>query len=133
VQHINVFYWHISIFTNLNRVQYIGEHLQGHPEAAGGITDLTFRDIPIELKVENSKVLFPKDFKKYFNQTAAYAIGLGKRIGVLSVLEASQKKEPVGVVEDDIEVFVHQTGNSPILIVVVVVRGGFPKPSSYFR
>ena len=111
----------------------IGEHLQGHPEAAGGITDLTFRDIPIELKVENSKVLFPKDFSKFFDQTAAYAIGLGKRIGVLSVLEASPKSAPVGVVEDDIEVFVHQTGQSPIVIVVVVVRGGFPKPSSYSR
>jgi hypothetical protein len=111
----------------------IGEHLQGHPEAAGGITDLTFRDIPIELKVENSKVLFPKDFSKFFDQTAAYAIGLGKRIGVLSVLEASPKSAPVGVIEDDIEAYVHQTGQSPIVIVVVVVRGGFPKPSSYSR
>jgi len=111
----------------------IGEHLQGHPEAAGGITDLTFRDIPIELKVENSKVLFPKDFSKFFNQTAAYAIGLGKRLGVLSVLEASPKPAPVGAVEDDIEVFPHQTGQSAIAIVVVVVRGGFPKPSSYSK
>jgi hypothetical protein len=111
----------------------IGEHLQGHPEAAGGITDLTFRDIPIELKVENSKVLFPKDFSKFFDQTGAYAIGLGKRIGVLSVLEASPKSAPVGVVEDDIEVFVHPSGHSSIIIVVVVVRGGFPKPSTYSR
>jgi hypothetical protein len=111
----------------------IGEHLQGHPEAAGGITDLTFRDIPIELKVENSKVLFAQDFSKFFDQTAAYAIGLGKRIGVLSVLEASSKSAPVGVVEDDIAVFPHQSGQSTILIVVVVVRGGFPKPSSYSR
>ncbi len=111
----------------------IGEHLQGHPEAAGGITDLTFRDIPIELKAENSKVLFPKDFSKFFDQTAAYAIGLGKQIGVLSVLEASPKSAPIGVVEDDIDVFVHETGKSPIVIVVVVVRGGFPKPSSYSR
>jgi len=111
----------------------IGEHLQGHPEAAGGITDLTFLDIPIELKVEKNKVMFPKDFSKFFDQTAAYAIGLGKRIGVLSVLEASPKSAPVGVVEDDIEVFNHQTGQSTIAIIVVVVRGGFPKPSSYSR
>lgn len=111
----------------------IGEHLQGHPEAAGGITDLTFRDIPIELKVENRKVLFPKDFSNFFDQTAAYAIGLGKRIGVLSVLESSPKSAPIGVVEDDIEVFCHQTGQSSIVIVVVVVRGGFPKPSTYSR
>ncbi|MBE9176795.1 hypothetical protein IQ225_18390 [Synechocystis salina LEGE 06155] len=111
----------------------IGKHLQGHPEAAGGITDLTFRDIPIELKVENSKVLFPKDFSKFFNQTAAYAIGLGKRIGVLSILESSRKSAPVGVVENDIEIFPHQTGQSTIVIVVVVIRGGFPKPSSYSK
>jgi hypothetical protein len=111
----------------------IGEHLQSHLEAAGGITDLTFRDIPIELKVENSKALFPKDFSKFFNQTAAYAIGLEKRIGVLAVLEASSKSAPIGIVEDDIEVFGHQTGQSSIVIVVVVVRGGFPNPSSYSR
>lgn len=111
----------------------IGEHLHGHSEAAGGITDLVFKDIPIELKVENSKVLFPKDFSKYFDQTTAYAIGLGKRIGVLSVLESSPKAAPVGAVEDDIDFFIHQTGKSTIAIVVVVIRGGFPKPSSYSR
>lgn len=111
----------------------IGERLQGHAEAAGGITDLTFRDIPIELKVENSRVIFPQDCEKFFNQTAAYAIGLGKRIGVLSVLEASIKTSPLGFIEDDIQVFTHQAGQSSVLIVVVVVRGGFPKPSSYSR
>jgi len=111
----------------------IGENLQGHPEAAGGITDLTFKDIPIELKVENNNVLFPKDFQKYFDQTAAYAIGLGKRIGILSVLESSSKSAPVGVIEDDIEVFIHPTGQTQVAMVVVVVRGGFPKPSSYSR
>ncbi|MBK1851291.1 hypothetical protein FE845_08050 [Marinobacter sp. 1-4A] len=111
----------------------IGEHLQGHPAAAGGITDLTFRDIPLELKVENEKALFPKDFKKYFKQTAAYAIGLGKRLGVLSVLESSPKNEPIGIVEDDIEVFMHSSGQSQVIIVVAIIRGGFPKPSTYSR
>lgn len=111
----------------------IGEHLQGHPAAAGGITDLTFRDIPLELKVENNKTLFPKDFKKYFSQTAAYAIGLGKRLGVLSVLESSPKKEPIGIIEGDFEVYTHSTDKAQIIIIVAVVRGGFPKPSSYSK
>jgi len=111
----------------------IGENLLGHQEAAGGITDLTFMDVPIELKVENDKVLYPKDFQKYFDQTAAYALGLGKKIGVLSVLETSEKAAPVGTPEDDIDFFVHQVGQSAIAIVVVVVRGGFPKPSAYSR
>ncbi|QJI28920.1 hypothetical protein HKK55_09395 [Pseudomonas sp. ADAK18] len=111
----------------------IGEGLQGHLEAAGGITDLTFRNIPIELKVEHRKTLFPKDFSNFFNQTALYAIGLGKRIGILSVLDVSPKSTPVGIIEDDIQVFDHQVGHSSVVIVVVVVRGGFPKPSSYSR
>lgn len=115
-----------------NRAE-IGENLQSHQEAAGGITDLTFMDVPIELKVENDKVLYPNDFKKYFDQTAAYALGLGKRIGVLVVLETSEKAAPVGAPEDDIQFFVHQVGQSAIAIVVVVVRGGFPKPSAYSK
>jgi hypothetical protein len=111
----------------------IGEHLESHAEAAGGITDLTFWNIPIELKVENTKVLFPKDFSNYFDQTAAYAIGLGKRVCILSILEASPKSAPVGIVEDDIELFVHSNSQSSIVIAVVIIRGGLPKPSSYSR
>lgn len=111
----------------------IGGDLHGHPEAAGGITDLTFRDVPIELKVENDQVLYPKDFVKYFNQIAAYALGLGKKISLLSVLESCIKSLPVGNIEEDIDVFPHRVGNSSVAIVVVVVRGGLPKPSSYSK
>lgn len=111
----------------------IGEHLEEHPAAAGGITDLTFYGLPLELKVDNTKARQPKDYSKFFDQTAAYAIGLGKRIGILSVLESSKKTSPASVIEDDIELFVHQVGQSSIIIVVVIVRGGFPKPSSYSR
>lgn len=111
----------------------IGDNLDSHTEAAGGITDLTFKGIPIELKVEKSKVLYAKDFKNYFDQTAAYAIALGKKIGILSILESTVKLAPVGAVEDDIDFFIHQTGQSAIAIIVVVIRGGLPKPSSYSR
>lgn len=111
----------------------IGELLHSHPESAGGKTDLTFKDIPIELKIEHDKVLYPKDFVKYFDQPAAYAIGLGKRIGILGVLESTEKSKPVGLVEDDIALFHHPSGQSSVLIVVVVIRGGFPTPSTYSR
>lgn len=111
----------------------IGEELQNHPGAAGGITDLTFRDITIELKVANNSNLIPKDCSKFFDQTAAYTIAFGKRIGVLCVLESSKKTSPTGIIENDIEVMTHKTGQSHIIIVVIVVRGGFPKPSSYSR
>ena len=112
----------------------VGEYLESHLEASGGITDLTFKGIPIELKIEKSKMLFAKDFTNYFDQTASYSIALGKKVGILSVLECTQKKTtPVGVIEDDIDFFIHQTGQSVIAIIVVVIRGGLPKPSSYSR
>ena len=111
----------------------IGEELQNHPGAAGGITDLTFRNITIELKVENNKVIQPKDCSKYFAQTAAYALALGKRIGILCVLESTKKTNPIGLVEEDIQVMKHVVGASQISIVVVLIRGGSPKPSSYSR
>ncbi|MCZ3378390.1 hypothetical protein [Rhizobium sp. AG207R] len=111
----------------------IGSELNGHPAAAGGITDLTFRHVPIELKVENSKVLSPKDFANYFDQTAAYALGLGKKIAILSVLDSCAKNSPIGDVEKDIDIFSHQVGNSAVVIAVVVIRGGLPRPSSYSR
>lgn len=112
----------------------VGEHLESHLEASGGITDLTFKGIPIELKIEKSKVFFAKDFTNYFDQTASYAIALGKKVGILSVLECTEKKAtPVGVIEDDIDFFIHQTGQSVIAIIVVVIRGGLPKPSSYSK
>ncbi|WP_198596251.1 hypothetical protein, partial [Vibrio splendidus] len=104
-----------------------------HIEAAGGITDLTFCDIPIELKVEHKKPMLPKDFTKYFDQTASYAIALGKKVGILAVLESSPKVAPLGSVEEDIAVFSHPSGASSTLVIVVVIRGGFPKPSSYSR
>jgi hypothetical protein len=111
----------------------IGQHLQGHQEASGGYTDLTFRDITLELKVESRNSLLPKDCSKFFNQTAAYAIGLGKLISVLAVLEDSPKSAPVGIIENEIEVFVHPAEQSSVAIVVVIVRGGFPTPSSYSK
>lgn len=111
----------------------IGENLQSHLEAAGGITDLTFHDIPIELKVEHKKTIAPDDCKKYFDQTASYALALGKKIGILAMLESSPKASPIGNIEDDFMVFQHTTGNTTVLIAVIIIRGGFPKPSSYSK
>lgn len=123
----------LKVTENLRGRSDIGEELQSHPGAAGGITDLTFRNITLELKVEYGKIIQPKDCSKYFAQTAAYALAVGKKIGVLCVLESTNKTSPVGLVEEDIDVMTHRVGQSQVLIVVVVIRGGFPKPSSYSR
>ncbi len=111
----------------------IGEELQSHPTASGGITDITFRNIPLELKAEPSRLVTLDDCKKYFDQTASYSIGLGKKVGLLAVFETSSKSSPHGVVEDDMQISTHQLNNSAIAIVTIIIRGGYPVPSSYSK
>ena len=63
-------------------------------------------------KLKTAEFFIHKDFEKYFDQTAAYALGLGKKIGVLCYLNPLRKTPRSGAPEDDIDTFVHQTGRS---------------------
>jgi hypothetical protein len=56
-----------------------------------------------------------------------------KKYWYRSVLESSPKTVPSGNVEDDIAIFSSPNGQSNIVIMVVVIRVGFPKPSSHSR
>jgi hypothetical protein len=69
----------------------IGSALEEHPRAAGGITDLSYRGIRLELKSEKDKTLAFADCEQFVAQAASYAIGSGKRIAVLCVLDGSPK------------------------------------------
>jgi hypothetical protein len=108
----------------------IGEDLEEHPRSAGGITDLVFKGVVIELKAEPKTAVTLESCKAHFGQTAAYASGNGKRVAVLVVLDSSVKKQPVGAAEDDIELITYPTGNSAIALGTIIVRGGLAKPSS---
>lgn len=54
-----------EIRNELRRSQLIGAELENHPHAGGGITDLSFRGIRIELKFEDAKVLTLTDCQKF--------------------------------------------------------------------
>jgi hypothetical protein len=108
----------------------IGEDLEEHPGSAGGITDLVFKGIAIELKAEPHSNVTLESCKGYLGQTAAYASGHGKRVAILVVLDSSNKTQPVGPAEDDIELILYPAGSSIIAIGLVIVRAGLAKPSS---
>jgi hypothetical protein len=111
----------------------IGAALDEHPHAAGGITDLSFRGIRLELKVESGHNLTLQDCERFLEQTVSYVAANGKRIGVLCVLDCSPKKRPAFPAEDGIGVQMHQATETPIFVLTILLQGNLASPSDFSR
>ena len=114
----------------------IGSELEEHPSAAGGITDLSFRGIRLELKVESDQFVTEDGASRFISQTAQYVAGSDRRLGLLVVLDCSPKSEAPGTIANDIFVKTVQppggTGLSNC-IGVIIIRGNLAKPSDLSR
>jgi len=125
-----------EIRRRLRAAQRIGSELEEHPAAAGGVTDLSFRGIRIELKVSDDS---PVDVEVFLGQIAQYVAGSDRRFGVLCILDCSEKTEPLGTVGNDVFLKVlpppepSLSGGPPLLIGVVIMRGNLPLPSDLAR
>jgi hypothetical protein len=111
----------------------VGAELEEHPHVSGGITDLSFRHIRLELKVVHGHRVTRDDLLKFLPQVSQYVAGSDKRFGMLCVLDSSPKDTAPGLVADDIsyEVVMAPSGKGlPIGIGVVVIRGNLAAPSS---
>jgi hypothetical protein len=108
----------------------IGSQLEEHPRAAGGITDLSYRGIRIELKSEKARRLSPDDCKQFADQTASYAVGTNKRIAILCVLDCAPSTSAPFPIDDGIIIHPVQTASAAIYIVTCLFQGALPKPSS---
>ena len=113
----------------------IGAELEEHPHAAGGITDLSFRGVRLELKVEAGQLVTAENAQMYFQQIIQYVAGSDRRFGILCVLDCSEKTTAPGSAAND--VFLHVAdpprGGLPIALGIVIVRGNLQKPSSFSR
>jgi hypothetical protein len=111
----------------------IGSKLEVQAQVTGGKTDLSFRGIRIELKSERSKRLLPEDCKKFADQAASYAVGTGRRIALLCVLDCSPKSLVPFPVADGLTIIPVETGTSPIYVVACLLQGGLARPSDLSR
>jgi hypothetical protein len=111
----------------------IGAELEEHPRAAGGITDLSYRGIRLELKVEDTQNMALQDCDRFLAQTASYVVANGKRIGLLCVLDCSAKKRPAFPADDGIDILVHQQSETPIHVIAILIQGNLAAPSSFSR
>ena len=113
----------------------IGADLIEAGKTAGGIMDLSFHGIPVELKVEASKVLSVEDASTYFGQTRQYAAGNGKRLAVVAVLDCAEKESPPPGLGNDIafRIVSPSSGSRPFGLGIVIIRGNLPAPSEHSR
>jgi hypothetical protein len=111
----------------------IGAELEEHPHAAGGITDLSFRGIRIELKTEPDRRLHLEDCSRFVEQTVSYVVATGKKIGILCVLDCSPKNTPPFPVEDGIGVLPWNYKNAQVSIAAVLLQGNLSRPSEFSR
>lgn len=115
----------------------IGAELTEHASASGGISDLGYHRIPIELKSEPEHTLSPDDaVNRFGGQTAQYTVANDRRLGILCVLDCAPKQHPPGPVENDIvlrPVTGFQIAGTPVLLGIVIVRGNLARPSDWSR
>lgn len=115
----------------LRRNTLIGAHLDEHANGGGGITDLSLRGMPIELKVVKNLVTDVGDCERYFAQTASYAVAKGKHTGILCVLDSSEKTTSSRSIDDLLGLQLHE--DSGVMICVIVIQGNLAKPSALSR
>ncbi len=111
----------------------IGSALEEHPHVGGGITDLSFNQIRLELKAISDHPVTQADIDKHLPQIVQYVASSDKRFGVLCILDTHPKTSEPGSVADDIT-YLTRTGPSggglPIGIGVILIRGNLTRPSS---
>ncbi|MES1240096.1 MAG: hypothetical protein ABUT39_00615 [Acidobacteriota bacterium] len=114
----------------------IGSDLDEHSHVAGGITDLSFHGVRLELKVDPQPVDLEGALEASGQQLSQYVVGSDRRCGVLAVLCRPQKGAAPGSLENDIGVrFISPPtgGDRPIVLGIVLIRGDLPRPSSLSR
>jgi hypothetical protein len=137
--HDNLFpgVWREAAFQNrvrdeLRRQPLIASQLEEHPHVGGGITDLSFRGIRVELKAETSPVTMG-DCEQFADQTISYVVATGKRVGILCVLDSSPKHAPPFPAEEGIAVLIRRPKEYAIRIVTVLIQGNLARPSDLSR
>jgi hypothetical protein len=111
----------------------IGADLEEHPRAGGGITDLSFKGVRLELKSESKSPMVLEDCKQFVGQTASYAVASGKRIAVLCVLDCSKKDRAPFPMEDGLGILMDQQGSSTTFVITVLLQGNLTRQSNLSR
>ena len=121
------------------RIRLGASDVQEHPKQAGGIPDIKYRGVIVELKVEDEDGDRDQLANKYTGQPTQYAGVEARQVSVLLVLDLTEKINPPGDIRNDIllvDVATHGAGDTPPFpskAFIFVVNGNTRSPSSYSR
>jgi len=118
----------------------LDQDVQEGPSQAGGITDIRYRGVIVELKVEKENGDREHISKKYTSQSVQYAGVEARQVSILLVLDLTSKDKPPGDIRNDIiltDVETHGGGGGanefPSKAFVFVINGNMKSPSTYSR
>jgi hypothetical protein len=118
----------------------LGEDVEEHRHQAGGITDVRFRGVIVELKVEHNDGRRKIIGKKFAAQTTQYQGVEARQVGAVVVLDQTVKTLPPGDIRNDVLLVNVPTHGDPEIdklypsrVFVFVVNGNLKSPSEYSR
>jgi hypothetical protein len=119
------------------RIQ-MGEEVQEAPRQGGGPLDIRYRSVTLELKVEDTTKDRERLVKKYVAQPTQYSSASGSQLGIVCILDQTDKNEPPASPQNNIIVTtppVHGFEDSappfPTKMTVVIIDGNLRLPSDY--
>jgi predicted house-cleaning noncanonical NTP pyrophosphatase (MazG superfamily) len=116
---------------------WLGEEVREAPKQGGGPTDIQYKSVTVELKVEKEISDRRKIIEKYLSQTTQYSSANGAQLGILCVLDLTEKDKPPANPQNQITLEtpeVHgfdSTLEFPTKIAAVIIDGNLRLPSSY--
>jgi hypothetical protein len=130
--------FHNDLHDRLTADPELGGRVERGRPLALGFLDVRHDGITAELKVERKTPVTRESAPKYMGQPTQYAAADGARLSILTVLDLSPKLLPIGTPENylfTLEPRLHGLDNAeaPSLVVVLVVNGNLPPPSSWSR
>jgi hypothetical protein len=130
--------FHDELHRRLTADPELGGRVERGSPLALGFLDVRHDGITAELKVERKVPVTKDSAPKYIGQPTQYAAADGARLSILTILDMSPKVLPIGTPENYLFVLEprhHGLTNpeAPSLVVVLVVNGNLPAPSSWSR
>lgn len=127
-----------QVLRDLRMQQGLGQEVVEAPKQAGGITDIKFRNVAVELKVEKTNGDRVYISEKYSKQPVQYSGVDANQVSVLFVLDLTPKTHPPGDIRNDImlqPVDSHggEAKGFPSEVFVFVINGNLNNPSDYSK
>ncbi len=83
----------------------LGQDVQEHVGQAGGLTDIRFRSVIVELKVETTNASRDYLASQYAPQSSQYSGVEARQVSIVLVLDLTEKDKPPGDIRNDIRLF----------------------------